>query len=90
MLSKCLNPACTSTLRYLRDGRIYQLEIPPSPNSSARIPRREYFWLCGPCCSKMTVVLRDGRGSVQDLCSDLVSSDDAEVPESEATFPAEC
>ena len=87
MLSKCLNPACTSTFRYLRDGRIYQLEIPPSPNSSARIPRREYFWLCERCSSRMTVVLRDGHGSVEDRRPELASSDDAEFPGPEVLLP---
>ena len=85
MLSKCLNPACTSTFRYLRDGRIYQLEIPPLPDSSAG-PRREYFWLCVRCCSKLTVVLRDGQASVQDRGPEFASSGNAEAPDPEAIF----
>ena len=90
MLSKCLNPACTSSFRYLRDGRIFQLEIAPSPNSPSPFRRREYFWLCGSCCSTMTVVLRDGHGSVQSLYPDFVSEDDADVLDPEALVPGKC
>ena len=87
MLSKCLNPACTASFRYLRDGRIYQLEFPSSPNSPSPFRRREYFWLCGSCCSTMTVVLRDGHGSVQSRYPDFVSGVEAEVPDPEAIIP---
>ena len=90
MLSKCLNPACTASFRYLRDGRIFQLEIPPSPNSSSPFRRREYFWLCGSCCSTMTVVLQDGHGSVQATYQDFVSEDDSDVLDAEAIIPGEC
>ena|SRR5579871_4823171 len=29
MLSKCANPACTKPFHYLRDGRLYEVEIGP-------------------------------------------------------------
>ena len=65
MLSKCFNPACSTPFRYLHDGRMYQLEIPPVLGNHS--PRREYFWLCGRCCSEFSVVLRDGHGCIEDL-----------------------
>ena len=67
MLSTCLNPACGTPFRYLHDGRIYQLEIPAVPQKHST--RREYFWLCGRCCSEFAVVLRDGQGCIEDLPS---------------------
>ena len=73
MLSECLNPACSTPFRYLHDGRIYQLEIPATPGNDS--PRREYFWLCGRCCSEFSVVLRDGHGCIEDLPSSVHSTD---------------
>ena len=70
MVSRCFNPACSTPFRYLHDGRIYQLEIPAAPHS----PRREYFWLCGRCCSELSVVLRDGHGCIEDLPSPVHST----------------
>jgi hypothetical protein len=63
MLSKCLNPVCSTPFRYLREGRIFKLEI-PLPGSSGYTHRRELFWLCGPCSKTMMVVLRDNRAAV--------------------------
>ena len=71
MLSHCLNPACAAPFRYLRDGRIFQMEIPVPPESTFR--QREYFWLCSTCCSTLTVVLRDGQVLVQSRFSELAS-----------------
>jgi len=73
MLSKCFNPACNTLFRYLRDGRIFQLEIPAAPGNHSSQHRREYFWLCGCCCSEFSVVLRDGHGCIEDLPSPVYS-----------------
>jgi hypothetical protein len=74
MLSRCLNPACSAPFRYLRNGRIYQLEIPAAHGNYSAKPRREYFWLCGRCCSEFSVVLRDGHGCIEDLPSPVHST----------------
>lgn len=63
MLSKCLNPACSRKFLYLREGRIFKLEV-PLPGSSGYTHRRELFWLCSPCAKTLTVVLRDNRPAV--------------------------
>jgi hypothetical protein len=88
MLSKCLNPACSTPFRYLRDGRIYQLEIPAPPGSTSSYRRREFFWLCGQCCSTLTVVVREGVGCVQPRYLELPSGDLAEESEPETSYPA--
>ena len=64
MLSKCANPACSTQLIYLRQGKIFVMEHAPetaarSERSSQAKPkpaqRVEHFWLCGPCSSEMTL-----------------------------------
>jgi hypothetical protein len=69
MLAKCANPTCTTELRYLRDGKIFLLELEPEltpgPQSiDSRKPARrvEHFWLCGPCSADMTLVTLRGKG----------------------------
>ena len=65
MLAKCANPACSAPFLYLRDGKLYQLEVdsnfPPRESSQdgaepkpAR--RLEFFWLCGRCAPQMTLI----------------------------------
>jgi len=84
MLSKCLNAACGEPFRYLRQGRIFYLEVPPS-SESPEPHRREYFWLCERCCTTLTVVIRDGVGTVQPRflqlpSGEVVEQSDEEIP----------
>jgi hypothetical protein len=64
MLAKCLNPLCTAPFRYLRQGRMFNLEI-VVPDGKAR--RREHFWLCEQCAAALTVVLKENSASVEPL-----------------------
>ena len=50
MLSKCLNPACNETFRYLSEGRIFNLEL-TTYEQPDRVPshRVERYWLCRKC-----------------------------------------
>ena len=66
MLSKCANPGCTNTFRYLREGKLFLIEP-----ASARIKREssgplqgtgspraiDYIWLCSACCRDLTVFI---------------------------------
>ncbi len=64
MLSKCANPTCSNTFRYLSEGELYLID---SKAGSARHGVRaeskyagksciyEYFWLCSSCCRDMTI-----------------------------------
>ena len=62
MLAKCANPVCGEHFRYLREGRIFNLEIdPPAPGSSPGPQHRiEHFWLCEQCARSLTVVYDQG------------------------------
>ena len=52
MLSKCANPDCPKTLRYLREGKVFRIE-----SAGKKTPRKvEHFWLCGDCSRTMTLV----------------------------------
>jgi len=72
MLSKCANPECNTPFRYLREGKLFQIDVngtdvrPAGPKLvDKRLPRRiEYFWLCGPCSAILTLVFQSGRGVV--------------------------
>lgn len=67
MLAKCANPACSTPLVYLREGKIFMVES-PQPQFALRRPvsktskRVEHFWLCGPCSNEMTLISDRQRG----------------------------
>jgi len=67
MVSKCANPACPVSFRYLRDGRLFRFEgeesVPSQTGetiSSAKTQARRarFAWLCHQCCSKVKLVVR--------------------------------
>jgi len=69
MLSKCANPSCDTPLHYLRDGKVFQVEMMnrPVPIDERKPLRRvEHFWLCGPCSESQTLSY-DERNGVQVL-----------------------
>jgi len=71
MLSKCANPACSARFRYLRQGRIFNLEVNKlSPSGDGELRHRfEHFWLCGPCAAVLEVVWQNGAVNTRPLCS---------------------
>lgn len=68
MLSKCANPACSRLFRYLRDGKLFEIETNAEMESTSGVkkPMRhvEFFWLCGDCCAELTVIKDEERGVV--------------------------
>ena len=68
MLSKCANPLCSMPFQYLRDGKVFQVELDESgqlfsASAALRKPARtERFWLCGPCSSRFTLSFDRGKG----------------------------
>ncbi len=59
MVSKCANPGCSATFHYLRDGKVFQLQVESAgPTEPHRV---EYFWLCGLCASTMTLLVDSGK-----------------------------
>lgn len=71
MLSKCANPACSTPLIYLREGKIFMMENGSQPQVRPEGPmlvksgnRVEHFWLCGPCSMQLTIVADPETGVV--------------------------
>lgn len=65
MLSKCANPSCDTPLHYLRDGKVFQVEMMgrPVPIDQRRALRRvEHFWLCGRCSESQTLTYDHTNG----------------------------
>ena len=60
MLSKCASPDCTTTLHYLREGKVFKVESDSDLQlvSGQKRPVRkvEHFWLCGPCSERFTLI----------------------------------
>jgi hypothetical protein len=69
MLSKCANPACSARFRYLRQGRIFSLEIKTlsSGRRGQYSSKMEHFWLCESCAEAMEIVWESGRVSTRAL-----------------------
>ncbi len=68
MVSKCANPGCSATFHYLRDGKVFQLQVDASHSEGPRLlrPARppahvEHFWLCGPCAGSLTLLVDNGK-----------------------------
>jgi hypothetical protein len=68
MLSKCANPTCPTTFRYLHEGRLYL--IPPSkavtrhkPRRSSRAGQLEYACLCSSCSLSLTIQIDERCGT---------------------------
>jgi hypothetical protein len=65
MIAKCANPSCSAPFHYLREGRLFRIELPPAHTSQPAVigvpkPSRrvEHFWLCGDCSSTLTLVVK--------------------------------
>ena len=66
MVSKCANPACKETFRYLHQGKLFRFEwtLTQESSLSTKDGRRhvEFYWLCEGCAEKMTIVYKIGSG----------------------------
>jgi hypothetical protein len=71
MLSKCANPDCSTPFLYLREGKLFRIEVEAKqdrirsgPAGSEKKPARriEYFWLCDSCSARMKVAYRKDIG----------------------------
>lgn len=61
MMSKCANPGCSSTFRYLREGKLFQVPASdpsmPAERAEEASARDEFFWLCGECSKGLTIAV---------------------------------
>ncbi len=73
MLTKCANPACFATFRYLHEGKLFPIESKSDSETvglafdfefTGTPHRLQYFWLCSSCCRVMTVQ-SDGEQGVR-------------------------
>jgi hypothetical protein len=71
MVTKCANPSCGASFRYLRGGKLFLVDLHQSSTGSERgstpVKKRvvEYFWLCDRCSSELTITVdASGRAAV--------------------------
>ena len=65
MLSKCANPRCVASFRYLHSGRLFQFETRGRPQTEGdRMPVQsvEFFWLCEECATRYRLVSNNDGG----------------------------
>jgi hypothetical protein len=67
MLSKCANPTCPTTFRYLHEGRLYVIAPGQSlggykPRCSSKSGLLEYAWLCSSCALYLTIQIDEDFG----------------------------
>jgi hypothetical protein len=72
MLSKCANPECFETFRFLHQGRLFRLDPTPAVASAATslgFLLYERFWLCDLCAQSMTVAWNGKHANVVPISS---------------------
>ena len=71
MLAKCANPACSTTFRYLHEGKLYLIDFKAASagrkstvdsKSAVKVGTLEYAWLCSSCLRDVTIQIDDGHG----------------------------
>jgi len=68
MLSKCANPTCSTTFRYLHEGRLYVIDPREAlarhkPRCSTKSGQLEYAWLCSSCYLYLTIQIDEEFGT---------------------------
>ena len=68
MLSKCANPSCPTTFRYLHEGRLYLIAPKETaagcePRSASTAGQIEYAWLCSSCSLNLTIQIDEKFGT---------------------------
>ena len=71
MLSKCANPACSNSFRYLREGRLYLINSislfdvrKRLSTTASKSGSPEYAWLCSVCSFCMTIHIDKENGTI--------------------------
>lgn len=73
MVTKCANPNCPNEFHYLRNGKLFLVEVddkgpvPSGPQlvTQRRRPQRvEHYWLCDECVEKITLAIDPRVGVV--------------------------
>jgi hypothetical protein len=85
MLSKCANPSCAGSFRYLHEGKMFHLFVDLGTGKSITThgpSRVERFWLCDRCSRTLTLVLRRVGGAVPIQVEVVASGGDRNIPAS--------
>ena len=68
MISKCANPECSERFMRLQNGKLFRWDGANGRPSFAdvasgtwKVRKIEFFWLCGECARKMTLVFTTGN-----------------------------
>lgn len=72
MVSKCVNPECSATFLYLRQGKLFRREtdtvhandsfLGADPETRKASRHVEFYWLCDDCAATMTLTYKKGVG----------------------------
>lgn len=72
MVSKCANPECSASFRYLYTGKLFRFETSGGQErrramGEEEVPRKcmrriEFYWLCEECAATMTLAYDPGVG----------------------------
>ncbi|HZQ19409.1 MAG TPA: hypothetical protein VFA90_11855 [Terriglobales bacterium] len=72
MVSKCANPQCSVPFRYLHTGKLFRVEtatglerrrtMGQDDEQHKALRRLEFFWLCGHCAEKLTLIFDKASG----------------------------
>jgi hypothetical protein len=75
MIHKCANTQCSEPFRYMRAGKLFQVDREQIGQASADNSKPshnvEHFWLCGRCAETLTLVYERGRGVITRPLSEL-------------------
>jgi len=72
MLHKCANPACSVPFLRMAEGKLFAVQMKPTPASNARglnpkksaLRKVEYYWMCDSCARQLTIFVDAERGMV--------------------------
>jgi hypothetical protein len=72
MVSKCANPICSASFRYLHEGKLFRMAVTAHAAGNSDVaagsgPKKsshhiEFFWLCEECAPAMTLTFEPGIG----------------------------
>lgn len=60
MVTKCSNPSCSASFRFLHCGKLFHFEKRPQPADNDAATRKpansaEMYWLCEVCAAEFTL-----------------------------------
>jgi hypothetical protein len=66
MVSKCANPDCSASFRYVHNGKLFRVETSGGQDRrramgrdeelNKPLRRLEFYWLCDECATRFTLV----------------------------------